>query len=535
MIRNLRCVILVVTITTAFLAVLQSAGSGGSVGGVVKNRSGEPVVGAFVRVKNTDRRFSVTVISRERGRYNVSDLSPGTYTVESVGGGEQSENATVEIDSNRSPTVNLMLNAPAPFKGNVPIAEMAALMPEGEAKTIIVGDCTHCHLNGLEEILVLRKSREGWEEIIAKMENHPFGSGNSLVLDPKKRDVVIDYLARNFGPDAAPFDPNKLPKEWVRGAAAKSIVTEYFLPAGVRPHDMTVDSKGICWVAESTSGILGRYDPQTATYTRIRLPGEKPWPEPIAVDPKDHLWMADSHGATNRRFIEYDPETGTFTTYPIPKPRLGFGHGIFNYGIITIRFHPDGTVWAGIHGAKTIVRLNPATKEVTEYDVPAADTLYGMAIDGSKAVWFAEQFPGRMGRIDSQTGQLTEFELPTKDSMPQKMATDAEGNIWVAEYRVAKLAKIDYRTTKITEYPTPTKNSGPYSVVVDKARNVIWVNEMMAGQFARFDPHTKTFVEYPIPTRLSSARIIELDPTRPNRIWFSGLFRDNVGYMDIIE
>ncbi len=58
---------------------------------------------------------------------------------------------------------------------------------------------------------------------------------------------------------------------------------------------------------------------------------------------------------------------------------------------------------------------------------------------------------------------------------------------------------------------------------------------MMADQIARFDQRTKTFVEYPIPTKYSSIRRIELDPSKPNRVWFSGSHVDTVGYLDVVE
>ena len=292
---------------------------------------------------------------------------------------------------------------------------------------------------------------------------------------------------------------------------------------------MAVDSTGICWVAESASGMIGRYDPQTGTYTRIALPGENSFPQPIAVDPQDRVWVGDGHGRVNSRLVEYEPKSGTFTVYPIPKT-----YDLNNYSLQMIRFQKDGSVWGDMYNGRSIIRLDPATKKVTEF--PGVPTIqYGMAIDGDGAVWISEQMAGKMARLDSKSGQLTEFDLPTKDSMPQRLGSDAQGNLWVPEYRAGKIAMIDYRTTKITEYPTPTKNSGPYSISVDRTHNLIWIDEMMAAQLARFDPRTKTFVEYPLPTRLSSVRRIEVDPTRPNRIWFSGLLRDNLGYMDIIE
>ena len=524
MIRRVKFVILMLAIASIFVVVSHSADKRGSVAGVVKDQSGEPAVGAFVRVKDADRHLSVTVVSQDLGRYTASNLLPGKYTVQGVGGGLESAAVAVEVDGSRDATVNLVLTAPIDYRGNVSIADMATLMPEGEGKDIIRGECTHCHLNGLEEIVVQRKNRDGWEEIINEMEKR------SLEIQPKKRKVVIDYLAQNFGTDRAPFDQNKLPKEWARGAAAKSVTTEFFQPDGVSPHDMSVDSKGICWVGETTTGLLGRYDPQTETYTRIPIPGEKPWPQPIAVDSKDRVWFADGHGPVQSRLVRFDPKTGTFTSYPYPKT-----YELKNYSLQMIRFHPDGSVWGDMHSGRVLVRVDPETKEVSESKIPNSNILYGLAIDGSQNVWFSEQMIGKLARVDSHGDHFTEFDLPTEDSMPQRMAADAEGNIWVPEYRSSKIAMVDYRTTKITEYLTPTKNSGPYNIVVDKRRNLIWVDEMMAAQFARFDPRTKTFVEYPLPTRLGSVRSIELDPIHPNRIWFSGFQRSTVGYMDVLE
>ena len=58
---------------------------------------------------------------------------------------------------------------------------------------------------------------------------------------------------------------------------------------------------------------------------------------------------------------------------------------------------------------------------------------------------------------------------------------------------------------------------------------------MMADQIARFDPCTKTFVEYHIPNHYSSVRRIEVNPSRPSRIWYTGYYVDKMGYWDDLE
>src|SRR3954465_1938963 len=68
----------------------QAADDKGSVQGVVSDASGQPVAGAFVKLKNDGRRLPFMVISREQGRFEAKDLPPGQYRVQGVGGGYQS-------------------------------------------------------------------------------------------------------------------------------------------------------------------------------------------------------------------------------------------------------------------------------------------------------------------------------------------------------------------------------------------------------------------------------------------------------------
>src|SRR5262249_17899633 len=59
--------------------------------GVVKNMSGAPVSGAFVKLKNEERRLTFMVISQAEGRYTANNLPAGKYVVQGVGGEMQSE------------------------------------------------------------------------------------------------------------------------------------------------------------------------------------------------------------------------------------------------------------------------------------------------------------------------------------------------------------------------------------------------------------------------------------------------------------
>jgi len=92
---------------------IASAQGNGTVSGVVNDASGQPVSGAFVKLKNDERRLTFMVISKDRGTFDAKDLPPGTYRVQGVGGNFQSgwfENVKVTGCAGGDAKVGLSLN-----------------------------------------------------------------------------------------------------------------------------------------------------------------------------------------------------------------------------------------------------------------------------------------------------------------------------------------------------------------------------------------------------------------------------------------
>jgi streptogramin lyase len=95
--------------------------------------------------------------------------------------------------------------------------------------------------------------------------------------------------------------------------------------------------------------------------------------------------------------------------------------------------------------------------------------------------------------------------------------------------------KIDQKSGNMTFYEPPTGSSGVYLPVADAKRKVIWVTEQTADKIASFDPKTETWTEYALPIVESDARRIELDPSNPNRIWWSGDTSSHLGYIELLD
>src|SRR5215470_18443687 len=75
----------------ALAAQSASAQERGSVQGVIHDAYGNPIAGAFVKLKNDERRLTFMVVSREQGQFEAKDLPPGQYRVQGVSGANQTD------------------------------------------------------------------------------------------------------------------------------------------------------------------------------------------------------------------------------------------------------------------------------------------------------------------------------------------------------------------------------------------------------------------------------------------------------------
>jgi virginiamycin B lyase len=538
--------------------LIQAQDRSGVLQGVVKDASGAPVSGAFVKMKNAERRLTFMIVSQAQGRFSINNLPSGKYVVQGIGGDYQSEfSAPVDVAAGKPATVDVSLTVTrAPqlagaWPGRLPgeqggeaeaATRGAPVLPKGEGKQIVEAKCAvSCH--DAQRVVRFQGNRGRWEEVIQSMRLYAQGSTLAKDLTDQEEKILLDYVAMNFsgkrdGGGRPKPDPNsRLPRTLLQGEATKYIAVEYELPnPNAEPHEVAVDSEGNGWVSQRRGGHLGRLDPKTLVYTEIAPPsGSSKFVRlnGIRSGPNNKLWLMD--GGPNRRWLSYDTKAKEFSVFELPKTKSGNASGN------TMRVHPNGTVWLNSIAANQVIRLDPATRQFTFFEVPAGVKAgrtanpYGMAIAGDGKIWFAENAVNQMGRIDPVTGKIDEFEIPVKNSVPRKMGADAEGNLWVGLHGAGKLMKVDYRTTKMTVFTPPSDDSGLYLADVDLQHNLIWVSLQHVDKIARFDPKSETWVEFPLGNAESDARRIEVEPTNPSRIWWSGNLSGRMGYIEVLK
>jgi virginiamycin B lyase len=548
-------VAILAAVVSVWAAPVRAAEAPGSIQGVVKSSSGQPLYGAYVKLINAEKHLTFLVVSKSQGHYKVNDLPPGKYMVQSIGGGFQSVPKPVEVTAGQPATLNVSLTTPQPAErpggwpgspgrvgGNeIWVHEKPPVLPDGPGKQILETTCSQCH--ELWRVALLRFHPHQWRVTIARMRGYIHEAHAKDLTDAQQK-VLLDYLIGHFNGGPGSITPlanpnSRFPRTLVKGSAADYEIVDYSIPTpDVKSHDIAVDSSGNGWLVQDIGCCIDKFDPTTYTFTRVIPPapakGTTQMATPIIQGAGDTMWMSDEGG---RRWLNLNTKTMKWTIYPFPDSITG------NVSSNAMAYnHMDGTVWATGTGSNRIFGLNPKTKKWVSYDVPhyvktKENTVpYGMAISGDGKVWFAERNVDLVGRLDPATGKIDEFPVPADKgdvSIPRRMGTDTAGNIWVALHQSGKLVKFDYETTKMTVYTPPTPNNGIYSVVGDPKSGVIWFSEQGSDMMGRFDPKTDKFTEYAMPNAEIDVRRIEIDKNNPNRIWWTGDTSNQLGYFEL--
>jgi virginiamycin B lyase len=530
---------------------VSAADFAGSVQGVVKSASGEVLPGAYVKLFNPERQLTFMVVSQAQGRYTLNNLPPGNYTVQGVGNGFQSQPTPVTLTADKPASADVSLTdkqgdavpngwirRPGRVAGNELDHELQPPnLPEGEGRAIVEGKCGQCHF--LHRLTQMRWTHDNWTKKIAWMRERIHEKRGAVDLTDQEEKTVVDYLAKNFSNTTPKPDPNgRLSRTLLKGDAAKYIAVDFAVPnSDAALHDIAVDPRGIAWVNELNEYKLGRFDPTTYEFTEVSPP---PGPTKVGIlnhmgpptrGTGDSIWMTEV--GANRRWLQFDTKYQQFTAFQAPAE--------FKFPITgnSMRADPNGKmVWSTTRNK--IVGLNIETKQFVAYDIPHyIETKqnpggYGLDVASDGRVWFVEREANKIGRLDPETGKIDEFKTPGVD-VPRRMGADWEGNLWVGFHETGKLVKVDQKTGQMTYYDPPTKDNGAYHAVADAKRKVIWVTLQTADKIARFDPKTEIWTEYALPIVESDARRIELDPSNPNRIWWSGDTSSHLGYIELLN
>jgi virginiamycin B lyase len=371
------------------------------------------------------------------------------------------------------------------------VAQAQPELPEGEGKALVEGICVACHQTDLITDSV-GYTHDEWSYLFGQMIALP---------DPIASDIS-GYLAEHFPPSG------ERPAVIVPGEVEITF-QEWTTPTlGQRPRDPFMHSDGSIWWAGMYGSLAGRLDPATGEMSEVRLdPTARP--HTVLEGPDGDIWYTGNSNGTMGRI---DHDTHEITVYPLGNPDARDPH--------TAAFADDGSLWFTVQNSNMLGRLDPASGEVWLRDMPTERAQpYGIRKDSEGMLWIAYRGAYKIARVNPATKELTEFETPKHGQFPdmghyvRRLAIDSEDNVWYVDSGRGGIGRFNPKTGEFKEWASPGGvDSHPYAIeVVD---DVVWYNEsdMRPDTLVRFDPETETFQSWAIPSGVGIIRNMHKTP-----------------------
>jgi virginiamycin B lyase len=317
--------------------------------------------------------------------------------------------------------------------------------------------------------------------------------------------------------------------------------------SGSYPTGIDAGPDGALWFAHSGAGAssLGRMTTD-GEYSNFHIPVPEGTPpgqrtghaiNDVVAGPDGGIWatpLTDGLFGGGRFLRRVDPATGEVTEFDLGVEDVGLGS--------KIAVGPDGAMWVTNppqFGDSAIIRVTTAG-DVTSFPLSDPDftgdiSPYGIAIGGDGGVWFTTpdtSFTGStaaVGRLDPDTGETEMFPLPNPDDLMGYMTADRAGRLWFTTTRGNAIGRIDPSSGQIVEFEVPTSDSKPIGITFADDGS-LWFTEANADNIGRYDPASGEFTEYPLETQGSAPfDIVEADD---GKIYFTEAGTGRIGQLD---
>lgn len=390
----------------------------------------------------------------------------------------------------------------------LPSAAFLGLLPEGETKQKFILDCAGCHV--FDERIAFAGGRPRteaeWVEIVRRMLGYA-GAHTPFPVIAADRDPeeTARWLVRHLDAPPTSYPPSP---------AARGEITEFPIPEPRDlPHDVAVNPSGQVVITGMFTDRMYLLDPETGTFTTQPIPVPRANPRALEIDAAGHWWVLLGMPG---QIARYDPAADEWKTWEI---------GMYAH---EVRVDSQGRAWFNGHFSRApevIGYVDIASGQTRTFQVPPHPEVeqsgpipYGVRIGPEGTVWGTELHGGRLIRLDPAAERFQTYDLPTRYGGPRRIDVDASGRVWIPEYAANKLTRFDPQTERFTEYPLPIPDALPYIAEVDRQRNIVWIGTGAADAILAFHPDTERFTVYPLPTRGALVRHLAIDP-RTGDLW----------------
>jgi streptogramin lyase len=183
-----------------------------------------------------------------------------------------------------------------------------------------------------------------------------------------------------------------------------------------------------------------------------------------------------------------------------------------------LAFDAAGRLWVTLDGSWAVGRLDTETGQGTKFELATPkhdefDTMWALRIAADGSAWTGTET--HIHHIDATTGNDTAYALPGAAQLPGDIFLASNGRVWFALVDRDVLVELDPATGKMTEHEVPPR-SGPLDF--HETDGKVFVTMTYANALATFDPATGNVV---LGTRDALASPVGITDDEKGGLWIA--------------
>lgn len=281
---------------------------------------------------------------------------------------------------------------------------------------------------------------------------------------------------------------------------------------------------GTIWFTEDGPDQIGHYDPGSGQFREypVKTKGGELWG--ILQDSTGTVWYTSWFLDGLRGLLgRLDPATGEVQEYEIPGDRP-WAFSILEY---------QGGIWLPLLSGNAVVRFDPRSETFEQHPLPEENqgpAYLTVGPDGD--LWVSLSYVGRIARLDPDSGRY-DLLKPGPLEAPVGLLWAADGSLWIGDHGASRITRYDPRTGRYELFPTSQSFFYPLTLPNDLAQDSqgrLWFIQHGGNRMAYYDPGRDVLVEIPIPTDEVNAQWMTLDGQE--RPWFAEYTTGKLGTVD---
>ena len=285
-------------------------------------------------------------------------------------------------------------------------------------------------------------------------------------------------------------------------------IVEYEFPEPTKALYPLFDGKESIWISDPSAPKVWQFSLVSQEFKAHSFDGAVT--TFLTQDKEGKIWFSDP-GRNQIGFI--NPETEEITTKTLPKvaPTMDDNTATF------ILSDFEGNIWVPIINKDKILKYSPDSDSFEEISLKKQSLPFTLAIDNDGQIWFTATGSGKIGFINPQNNEITEFSRDPPLKGPEALIFDEQGNLWIAEHTGVAITKFNPILETFEQITVPDSEALPFGMAFDRYDNV-WFAQHVTDNLAVYDPHNNYLIEVPIPTTGSFTQFMTSDDK--DNIWF---------------